>query len=94
MKAGRRRQSKTAQRETLNKAAENNVKYSSFSSTGHHFLDRDNCTHPSPLQALNIIAYADCSSYENTAIHANCLSEEMLWHESWLELQGGVICEG
>ena len=58
------------------------------------FFIRDNCSRPSRLQALNIIAYADCSSYENTALHANWLSEEMLWHESWLQLQGGVICEG
>lgn len=74
----------------------------SFSSTYeqtenvHHFLDGDNCTHTCtyPPRALNIITNADCSSYENTAFHANCLSKEMLWHDSQLELQGGVISEG
>lgn len=44
--------------------------------------------------ALNIIAYADCSSYENMAIHANCPSKEMPCHDSWLELQGGGVSEG
>lgn len=75
---------------------------SSFSSsykqmrTGHHFLGKDNCTHACSRypHALDIIAYADCSSYENTALHANCLSKEMLWHDSWLELQREVIFEG
>lgn len=31
------------------------------------------CIHPHIPAHLNIIANADCSSYENTASHANCL---------------------
>lgn len=38
---------------------------------------------------LDISAYADCSSDENIAT-----SEKMLWHDPWLELQGGVLFEG
>lgn len=45
---------------------------------------------PHPTRALGSISNADGSSYENTAFYAGCLLEEMLRHDSWLELQGGV----
>lgn len=58
--------------------------------TGHHYLDRNNCTCAPPLH-LNIIADADCSSYENTALHANCLRCCGMTPD--LNYRGGVIVE-
>lgn len=71
---------------------ENALCFQQVVSRGRHISSSAAAIHsgPPPLCIGGSIANADGSSYENTAFYAGCLSEEMLRHDSWLELQGGV----